>query len=367
MPYGLSNSPSVFQAVYERGVPGVSPSTCDFFFFFFFFYINDILIYSRNLAEHRHHILQVLLQLRKHQLYLKLEKCEFHRTTVPFLGYVINPEGIQMDQGKVQVINSWPQPQSVKELQRFLGFSNFYQRFIHNFSLLTAPITSLLRHQHKSLSWTLEAITAFEKLKRAFCTTPILKHMEPQLSFVVEVDASTMGLGAVLSQYHREPPLLHPCKFYSKKLTPVEQNYDIGNRELLAIKLALEEWRHWLEGAQHPFTIITDHKNLEYIQNAKRLNSRQARWALYFTITYHPGNKNVKADSLSRLHQPDSPTTPEPILSPAIIVSPIQWDLDEQIRIATLTEPALLGGPEERTSLRLTFLGSLHASPGSGH
>ncbi len=199
-----------------------------------------------------------------------------------------------MDQGKVQVINSWPQPQSVKELQRFLGFSNFYRRFIHNFSLLTAPITSLLRHQPKSLSWTPEAITAFEKLKRAFCTTPILKHMEPQLPFVMEVDASTTGVGAVLSQYHGEPPLLHPCAFYSKKLTPAEQNYDIGNRELLAIKLALEEWRHWLKGAQHPFTVITDRKNLEYIQNAKRLNSRQARWALHFTrfnftITQRPG------------------------------------------------------------------------------
>ncbi len=368
-PYGLSNPLSVFQGFMNKVFR-------EFLHRFVIVYIDDILIYSRNLAEHRHHVLQVLLQLRKHQLYLKQEKCEFHRTTIQFLGYVINPEGIQMDQGKVQVINSWPQPQSVKELQRFLGFSNFYRRFIHNFSHLTAPITSLLRHQPKSLSWTPEAITAFEKLKRAFCTALILKHMEPQLPFVVEVDASTTGVGALLSQYHGEPPLLHPCAFYSKKLTPAEQNYDIGNRELLAIKLALEEWRHWLEGAQHPFTVITDHKNLEYIQNAKRLNSRQARWALYFTrfnftITYRPGNKNVKADSLSRLHPPDCPTTPEPILPPAIIVSPIQWDLDEQIRLATLVEPAPLGGPEGRTyvpaSLRLTLLGSLHASLGSGH
>ncbi len=130
------------------------------------------------------------------------------------------------------------------------------------------------------------------------------------------------------------------------------------------------------EGDEWKTAFITPSGHYEYIQNAKRLNSRQARWALYFTrfnftITYRPGNKNVKADSLSRLHPPDCPTTPEPILPPAIIVSPIQWDLDEQIRLATLVEPAPLGGPEGRTyvpaSLRLTLLGSLHASPGSVH
>ncbi len=145
-------------------------------------------------------------------------------------------------------------------------------------------------------------------------------------------------------------------------LSPAERNYDIGNRELLAIKLALEEWRHWLEGAQHPFTVITDHKNLEYLRSAKRLKPRQARWALFFTRFQF---------SLSRVHAPDEPSTPEPILPPAVLVSPIWWALDEQIRIASLTEPAPLGGPEGKTyvptSLRTSLLGSLHASPGSGH
>ncbi len=119
-----------------------------------------------------------------------------------------------------------------------------------------------------------------------------------------------------------------------------------------------------LKGALHPFTVINDHKNLEYIQNAKRPNSRQACWTLYFTrfnftIHYCPGNKNVKVDSLSHIHQPDSPAAPEPILFPAIIVSPIQWELDVQICITTLTEPTPLGGPERedlRTSLPLTLL-----------
>ncbi len=180
----------------------------------------------------------------------------------------------------------------------------------------------------------------------------------------------------MLSQLFGESPRLQPCAYYSNKLTPAEQNYDIGNRELLAIKLALEEWRLWLEGANHPFTVITDHKNLQYLRQAKRLNPRQARWALFctrfhFTITYRPGNRNCKADALSRVHSPDSPTEPEPILPPALIVNPIIWNIDQDIRDATLTEPAPLGGPEGKTfvpvSIRQSLLDSVHKVPGSGH
>ncbi len=181
-------------------------------------YIDDILIYSRNLAEHRHHVTQVLRQLRKHHLYLKLEKCEFHRPTVQFLGYILSADGIQMDQGKVQAIRDWPQPQSVKELQRFLWFANFYQRLIQNFSLISAPLTSMIRQKPKSL---------------LHCS--ILSHPELQLPFIVEMDTSTTGMGAVLSQYHGEPIRLYPCTYFSRMLSPAEPNYVIGNWELLAI------------------------------------------------------------------------------------------------------------------------------------
>ncbi len=247
---------------------------------------------------------------------------------------------------------------------------------IKGFSLLTAPLTTLLRGKPKSLSWSSNAHEAFDSLKTAFSTAPILRHPDPHVPFVVEVDASTTGAGAVLSQLFGEPPRLQPCAYYSKKLTPAEQNYDIGNRELLAIKLALEEWQHWLEGANHPFTVITDHKNLQYLRQAKRLNPRQARWTLFFTrfhftITYRPGNQNCKADTLSRVHSPDSPTEPEPILPPALIVNPIIWNIDQDIRAATLTEPAPLGGPEGKTfvpvSIRQSLLDSVHKVPGSGH
>ena len=118
----------------------------------------------------------------------------------------------------------------------------------------------------------------------------------------MEVDASNSGVGAVLSQRSDIDQKLHPCAFLSRRLSPAEKNYDVGNRELLAVKTALEEWRHWLQGSEVPFLVWTDHKNLEYLRSAKRLNSRQARWALLFTrfnftLSYRPGSKNTKPDT----------------------------------------------------------------------
>ncbi|KAL0186329.1 hypothetical protein M9458_017999, partial [Cirrhinus mrigala] len=131
-----------------------------------------------------------------------------------------------MDQGKVSAIQEWPQPLTVKELQRFLGFSNFYRRFIQNYSSITAPLTSLLRGKPKNLIWNPAAHEAFQRLKEIFSTPPLLHHPDPELPFTVEVNASTTGVGAVLSQAVGKPPLLHPCAFYSRKLSPAEQNYD---------------------------------------------------------------------------------------------------------------------------------------------
>ncbi|KAK3520197.1 hypothetical protein QTP70_017927 [Hemibagrus guttatus] len=309
MPYDLANAPSVFQDVIHEVLR-------EFLHRCVLVYIDDILIYSRSLAEHCQHVAEVLGRLR--ELFLKAEKCSFHQPSVQFLRYNISSSGIQMDEGKITAVRDWPAPTTVKELQRFLGFANFYRRFISNYSSIADPLTNLLRNKPKSLLWSPAAEGAFNTLKRAFTTAPLLIHPDPDKPFVVEVDASTTGVGAVLSQQQGNPGCLHPCAFFSHKLNPAERNYDIGSRELLAIKLALEEWRHWLEGARHPFLVLMDHKNLEYLRAAKRLNPRQARWALFFTrfefsISYRPGSKNTKADALSRMFAPEeSPKTPEP-------------------------------------------------------
>ena len=186
-----------------------------------------------------------------------------------------------MDPAKISAVVEWPTPDSRKRVQQFLGFANFYRRFIRGFSAIAAPLHALTSTQVQ-FHWSPEADAAFRILKHRFTSAPILTLPDPQQQFVVEVDASNEGVGAILSQRSEQDGKVRPCAFLSRRLSKAERNYDVGNRELLAVKLALEEWRHWLEGAEHPFIVWTDHKNLEYIKKAKRLNSRQARWPLFF-------------------------------------------------------------------------------------
>ncbi|KAK3569123.1 hypothetical protein QTP86_024496 [Hemibagrus guttatus] len=370
MPFGLTNAPAVFQALINgvfrdllgRGVIA---------------YIDDILVYSTSMEEHVCQVREVLARLQRFHLFVKLEKCEFHRTTVTFLGYVISPRGAEMDTNKVRAVSEWPAPDTIKELQRFLGFTNFYRRFIRSYSSVAAPLTSLLRGKPKKLNWTDQARAAFQRLKDCFTSAPILCHPDPDKPFVVEVDASSSGLGAVLFQRHGNPGKVHPCAFYSRKLTTAEVNYDVGNRELLAIKAALDEWCHWLEGARHPFQVLTDHRNLEYLRGAKRLNPRQARWALFFTrfqftVSYRPGSKNGKADALSRQSEgAGNLGQPELILPATTLLAPVRWDLLGEIRRAHAEEPPPSDCPPRRlfvpSQFRTQVMRWVHEAPSSGH
>lgn len=244
-----------------------------------------------------------------------------------------------MDPAKVRAVTEWPVPANLKQLQRFLWFANFYRRFIRDYSHLAAPLTSTPFH------WSPEAEAEFRELKHRFTSAPILTQLDPELQFVLEVDASDTGVGAVLSQRSPADQKLHPCAFLSRKLSPAESDFDLGNRELLAVKLALEEWRHWLEGSVLPFIVWTDHKNLAYIQTAKRLNSRQARWALFFgrfnfTLTYRPGSKNTKPDALSRQFTADNKSSePETIMPSYCIVAAVSWEIESRVHQAQLNQP----------------------------
>ncbi len=369
MPFGLANSPSVFQAF-------MNDIFRDMLDRWVIVHIDDILIYSDTPEEHVRHVRSVLKRLLQHQLYAKAEKCEFHRTNT-FLGYVISQDGVSMDDKKVQAVLDWPQPQTVKELQRFLGFANFYRRFIRNFSSIASPLTAMTKRNTSRLVWSSEALRSFQELKARFTSAPILRHPDPERQFTVEVNASNTGVGAVLSQRQGEPAKLYPCAFFSRKLSAAERNYDVGNRELLAMKLALEEWRHWLEGTTHPFIVLTDHKKLEYLRSAKRLNPRQARWALFFTrfhftVTHRPGTKNTKVDALSRQAEGvEHPSPCENILPERILLAPVQWDIMTEIAHAnhqTQLPPEcpadLVFVPEP---FRQSLLLQVHASPSLGH
>ena len=157
-----------------------------------------------------------------------------------------------------------------------------------------------------------------------------------------------------MSQRSERDGKMHPCAFLSRRLSRAERNYDVGNRELLAVKLTLEEWRHWLEGAEHPFIVWTDHKNLEFIRKAKRLNSRQARWALFFnrfsfTLFYRPGSRNVKPDVLSRLFDPEPETKqPETILPLNCVVGAVTWPIENEVKQANGGAPSPPGCPNNR-------------------
>lgn len=255
-----------------------------------------------------------------------------------------------MDPEKLTAVREWPALSSRKEVQRFLGFANFYRKFIRNFSRVAAPLTALTSTAHPFI-WTKEAEGAFLELKQRFTSAPVLIQLNPDLQFIVEVDASETGVGAVLSQRSPSDQKLHPCAYFSRKLSPAERNYDVGNRELLAVKLALEEWHHWLEGSVHPFVVWSDHKNLAYIQTARRLNSRQARWALFFdrfnfTLTYRPGSKNVKPDALSRVFTPGQPALEEEtMLPPSRIVATLRWEIESRVRLAQRRHPNPGTGP----------------------
>ncbi|KAI3377243.1 hypothetical protein L3Q82_008481, partial [Scortum barcoo] len=214
---------------------------------FVFVYLDDILIFSPDPATHQRHVRLVLSRLLENKLFVKAEKCEFHASSVAFLGFVVSPNCIKMDPEKVSAVANWPPLTSRKKVQQFLGFANFYRKFIRNFSAVAAPLHALTSPK-VTFQWGPEAEGAFQKLKKLFISAPVLIIPDPKLQFIVEVDASNEGVGAVLSQRAPRDNRIHPCAFLSRKLSSAERNYDMGNRELLAIKVALEEWRHWLEG-----------------------------------------------------------------------------------------------------------------------
>jgi hypothetical protein len=242
-------------------------------------YLDDILIFSKDRATHEGHVREVLRRLKENDLFCKPEKCEFFQSSVEYLGMIIGEGTVAMDPAKVDAVASWPAPQKLKDVQAFIGFANFYRRFINNFSKLAQPMTRLMR-KDTSWQWRVEEQASFEALKQAFTSAPILAMPNLSQPFILECDASDYATGAVLSQRMTDGQV-HPVAFFSKTLNDAERNYDIYDKELLAVVRPMNKWRHYLEGGEYPIEIISDHKNLLYFSTACTLTRHQACWSLF--------------------------------------------------------------------------------------
>ncbi|KAJ1141703.1 hypothetical protein NDU88_008031 [Pleurodeles waltl] len=241
-----------------------------------------------------------------------------------------------MDSDKVQAILDWPSPSSIKETQCFLGLANFYRQFIADFAQRTSYITQTLKKDNlrKSFCWTQDAELAFQELKKAFIQAPILRHPDTNKQFIIVADASERAIGAALLQKQDDDELEHPVFYLSHILSDSERNYSVLERELLALKTACTEWRHFLMGSKEPFEARTDHRNLQCLRNFQCQNSRQARWAFFFSqydfyITYIPGSQNILADALSRRYPECSDSPVQNLFESNKIIGLVQTFLDQ--------------------------------------
>ena len=296
LPFGLCNGPASFQHFINDTLREYLDDFCTA-------YLDDILIYSEIESEHEIHVKRILIKLREAGLQVDITKCKFHVTEVAYLGLIVTTEGIKMDPAKIETVTHWPIPINMKDVQSFLGFANFYRRFVYGFSKIAGPLTNLTKKE-VSFQWTDKCQQAFETLKKAFTSELILMHFDPDRPIIVETDASDYVSGGILSQYDNEN-VLRPIAYFSKKHNPAECNYEIYDKELMAIVRCFEEWRPELEGSAHPISVISDHKNLEYFASTKQLSRRQARWSEFlsrfdFKIVYRPGKAGGKPDALTR-------------------------------------------------------------------
>jgi RNase H-like domain found in reverse transcriptase/Reverse transcriptase (RNA-dependent DNA polymerase) len=283
--------------------------------------MDDILIFAENQEELLERTKQVLQRLWEHDLFLKPKKCEFNKTTMEYLGLIIQEEKLSMDLVKLSKIRDWPTPTSVKQVWGFIGFANFYRWFIKKFSKLVLPLNNLLQKDTK-FDWNNQCQEAFETLKGRFLQEPMLMMPDHSKPFQIKSDTSKYTSGAVLTQTDINGDR-HPVAFLSKTFTDMERRYKIYDRELLGIVWALKEWQHYIQGSGHMTLIHTDHWNLTYFWKAQKLSDRQARWSLFLSefdikLQHLPGNKVILSDALSRRpdHCPEENETKEEILLP---------------------------------------------------
>ena len=337
LPFGLTNAPAVFMALMNN----VFKKELDNFIIV---YLDDILIYSKTKEEHYKHLKIALSHLRENKLYAKMSKCTFLATEVEYLGHKLSHNGISVEEQKVEAVKNWPRPSSKKSVQSFLGFVNYYRRFIENCSHISKPLTELT--QNVPFQWNPSAEESFQKLKETICSAPVLAPFNPDASVNIRVttDASQYAVGAVLEQQHGD--VFRPVAFASRTLNSAEQRYAAHERELLAIVDTLRTWRAYLHGKQ--FCVFTDHYPLRYLETQKQLSPRQVRWlelivSFDFKIIPIKGKVNVVADALSR--KDENKESDENHVSSLLARAIASTSVPNQVNMISFVEP-----PEELNS-----------------
>lgn len=318
MPQGITGAPATFQRLMEKAVG-------DMHLLQVIVYLDDIIVFGRTLEEHEQRLLKVLDRLEEFGLKVSIDKCQFCQSQVKYVGHIVSQAGIATDPGKVAVVRNWPEPTDLKSLRSFLGFCGYYRRFIANYSSIVRPLTELTKgypptQKSKKIRakdptktylkpsepfkdrWDNSCQQAFKKIIDCLTNAPVLAFADPTKPYVLHVDASMNGLGAVLNQEY--PEGLKPVAFASRKLSDSERNYPVHQLEFLALKWAVvDKFHDYLYGVK--FTVRTDNNPLTYVLTTAKLNAVGHRWlaalATYdFNIQYRPGRHNVDADLLSR-------------------------------------------------------------------
>ena len=267
-PFGLTGSPATFQRFLNWVLRDYLDDFCSA-------YVDDILVFtSGSIQDHRQKVSQVLQRLTDNGLTLDLNKCEFETKATKYLGFIVEVGvGIKMDPEKVKAITEWRAPTSVKGVRSFIGFANYYRLFISGFANIVKPLIDLTK-KDTPFQWSTAQADAFVALKQRFINGPVLATYDPERDTRLEPDASGWAVGGVLSQFDTSLQLWRPVAFFSTKHSPAESNYDIHDKELLAIIKCVREWHSELRGLHYQFTILTDHKNLEPFMVKRQLNER---------------------------------------------------------------------------------------------
>lgn len=371
LPFGLTNAPATFQALMNRILAPYLDQ-------FAVVYLDDILIFSKSAIEHAEHLRLVLQALQDNALYVGLDKCVFGRSEVEFLGHIVGAEGLRPDPAKIAAVQDWPTPRTVRDVRAFLGLTGYYRRFIRHYAQHALPLYNLTRQDYP-WRWGAKEQVAFDALKTATTTAPVLQLPDPALPYEVYTDASNFALGAVLLQDHGRGR--QPVAYLSRKLTPTEARYPIGDLEMLAIYYALGQWRCYLEGAK--FKVNSDHLNHTYATQKKNLSRRQAKWWLWIESYY--GSLDIKykkgAENLS------DPLSRRPDLCDLEAANESDTSLLDRIRAAYATDSTFdeppktlrydfasrlyyfhdrIAVPADR-ALRQTIIAECHDCPSAGH